>query len=308
MRVGLILHESCFGSAVASIIDVLQVANWVRDEVDSGLDPIEIVTAAPERTVATTTAMALQADRGLDEIDDCDVLLVPAMGTLTGEATEEAMATRGGRAIVTTLEGVDTENTEILAACTGVFPVARSGHLDGRRATTSWFLAPAFRRMFPLVGLDLDSMVVKDGKIITAGAAFAHIDLALTLLRSRSPSLAERVARTLLVDERVSQLVYVAFDHMEHSDATTMAFERYVREHLDTPIRVDEAARAIGTSRRTLERKMRESLDLSPLGLVQRLRIQRAQHLRRSTDLSIQDIAMRVGYANAETLRALLRQ
>lgn len=308
MQIGIVMHEACFGSAVASVIDVLQVANWVRDEVDPSLPEFRLVTAAPERIVATTTSMPLSVDRGLDELDDCDVLLIPALGTLTADDTGDAMETAGGRAIIEALRDVDPERTRLLAACTGVFTVAETGHLDGKWATTSWFLAPAFRSRYPNVQLDLDSMVVTDGGVTTAGAAFAHIDLALTLLRDVSPTLAERVARTLLVDERVSQLAYVAYDHMDHSDPITTAFERYARQHLQEAINMDTAAQEIGTSRRTLERRLRQSLNLTPLGLVKRLRIQRARDLRQTTDLSMQDIALRVGYANAETLRALLRR
>ena len=308
MLIGIVMHEACFGSAVASVIDVLQLATWVRDDVDPSLAEFRLATAAPEQVVNTTTSMPLRVDRSLDELEDCDVILLPALGTLTAEETATAMASAGGRAIVRALSDVDPGRTPVLAACTAVFSVAETGHLDGRRATTSWFLAPAFRNKYPNVLLDLDSMVVTDGGITTAGAAFAHIDLALTLVRGVSPSLADRVARTLLVDERVSQLAYVVYNHMEHIDPITLAFEQYVRRHLAEPINIDAAAHELATSRRTLERRIRESLNLTPLGLVKRIRIQRAQDLRQTTDLGMQDVAMRVGYSNAETLRALLRQ
>ena len=74
-----------------------------------------------------------------------------------------------------------------------------------RRATTSWFLGPEFLKRYPTVDLDLDTMVVVDGNLVTAGAAFAHIDLALSLVRSISPDLAQHVAKLLIIDQRPSQ-------------------------------------------------------------------------------------------------------
>jgi len=180
--------------------------------------------------------------------------------------------------------------------------------LDGRHATTTWFLTPTFRRRYPSVSLDLDHMVVVDGPIITAGAAFAHIDLALAILRGVSAQLTQHVARMLLVDERPSQAAHVLYDHLQHDDPLVLAFERHVRRHLDETLDVSMVAQAIATSRRTLERRTRQVLGMSPLDIVHRLRVERASHLRRTTDLSTEAIAQRVGYANAETLRALERR
>src|SRR5262249_50664029 len=82
----------------------------------------------------------------------------------------------------------------------------------------------AFRSRSPSVVLDLDTMVAADAGVVTAGAAFAHIDLALALVRRVSPGLAEHVARLLVIGERASQSAYLVTDHLNHNDPLVLAF------------------------------------------------------------------------------------
>ncbi len=308
MRIGMAVNEGSFGSGVASIIDILRVADSVRGDVDPTIPPIELHLAGSRRTVGLSTPMTLQSTCDLDELARCDVVIVPALGTLTWTSTRERLDGAGARRIRASLERLDTTTTRLAAACTGVFALAEAGHLDGRRATTSWFLGAEFRRAYPDVDVVLDEMVVTDGAMMTAGAAFAHIDLALAILRTISSDLARRVAHLLVIDERPSQAAFIAYDHIQHDDELVIEFERHVRSTLDQPFDALRAASAIGTSRRTLERRVRDTLGLTPLGFVQRLRVEQARHLQATTDLTTEDIALRVGYANAESLRALLRR
>lgn len=308
MRISMVVQEGCLGSAVGSIIDIVAVAESVRPDIDPSIPPLVLDIAAVRKHVETGSSMTLHATQALDEIHAADLVIVPAIGTFTGADTHEAVGSRAGQRITSALGQLDPARTSVAAACTGVFTLAASGHLDERRATTSWFLGADFRKTFPSVDLDLDTMVVVDGSIMTAGAAFAHIDLGLAVVRSVSADLATHVARLLLIDERPSQAAFVSYDHFEHDDPIVIEFERHVRATLDQPFDVAKAATTIGTSRRTLERRVRDALNLTPLGFVQRLRLERARHLSATTNLTTQDIALRVGYANAETLRSLMRR
>ncbi|MGQ0631189.1 MAG: GlxA family transcriptional regulator [Sporichthyaceae bacterium] len=308
MRIGLVALDGCLGAAIAALVDIIGTAEAVRGAVDPAIPPIELSIAGNRRRVTTSSGMVITATRTLRELDDLDVVVSAGIVAFTGPATEAAMDHSDTRALVRALSSLDTQRTRLAAACTSVFPLAEAGHLDGRLATTTWFLTPTFRARYPRVGLDLNRMVVADGPVLTAGAAFAHIDLALAILRSISPELTGHVARLLLIDERPSQSAYVSYDHLQHDDQLVLAFERHVREHLAEPFDVGLVTHAIGTSRRTLERRTREVLGMSPLDIVHRLRLELAAHLRRSSDLSTEAIAARVGYANAETLRALERR
>src|SRR3546814_3719203 len=75
MRIGLIALDGCFGSAVASVIDIVRVADGARGDVDPHIDPIELAIVGPKRRVTTTTSMTLSVDHPLSESGDFDVVV-----------------------------------------------------------------------------------------------------------------------------------------------------------------------------------------------------------------------------------------
>jgi len=86
------------------------------------------------------------------------------------------------------------------------------------------------------------------------------------------------------------------------------SFERWSRKRLAKGFSLEEAARATATSKRTLARRMHQALGKSPLSYFQDLRIECAVHLLKTTDQGVDEIASKIGYADAVTLRVLLRR
>jgi transcriptional regulator GlxA family with amidase domain len=186
--------------------------------------------------------------------------------------------------------------------------LAESGVLDGRLATTSWWLGPAFRSRYPAVLVDETRIIARDAQITTAGAAFAHIDLALSIVQQHSPSLADLTARYLLTGDRPSQAAYAMPALLARTDPTMAAFERWVRQRLSEPLRISAAARDLGISERTLQRTTASVVGMSPLHFIQQVRLDEATFLLRDTPMSMSAIAAAVGYRDAGTLRALVRK
>lgn len=307
MRLAVLVLDGAFTSGIAAAVDVFRTAELLRPRLGESVGPFTVDVLSPDTDIRTGAGFGIPITRPWAAASDHDVVMVAAPGCMDAESVISGLRSEATRQVVDALTGLPRDRP-VVAACSGTFLLAEAGVLDGRRATTSWWLGAAFRARYPQVTLDMDLMVVEDGRVTTAGAAFGHIDLALSLVRRVSLDLADTVARYLLVDQRETQTQYAAITHLARMDTLVAAFERHVRAHLADPLDMPATARALGTSRRTLERRVSTVLGMSPLQTVRRIRADHAEHLLRTTEMTVDDVAHRVGYANAASLRHLLRR
>ena len=305
IQVAVVVYDGVFDSGLAAVLDVLSNANELGEHIHQ--PPTWDVTLAGSAPSVRTGAGLLVAPEPLARAETADLLVVPALAGSNSSALLDHVGGDASLSVRDLIVRSRDRGTTIASACAGTFLLAETGILDGLRATTTWWLSPAFRSRYPRVTVDHSRMVVACEGIITAGAAFGHVDLALAIVRSGSPALADLVARYLVVDERAAQSVYVIPSALAQSDPTVAAFERWAREHLAEPLSVPDAAKAIGVSERTLQRAVQRTVGTSPIRFIQDLRIERACDLLRTTDMSMEAIARKVGYEHPNTLRVLLR-
>ena len=306
MEVAVVAYDGVFDSGLSAILDVLDGANSMRADLEHPPPEWRVRTVGPRRTVRTGAGHTVTTEP-LAEAESADLLIVPALAERRPAALLDHVASPDTAPVRRLIARSRERDTPLFTACTGTFLAAQCGVLDGRRATTTWWLAPVFRANYPAVQLEQSRMIVTCGGVTTAGAAFGHVDLALAVVHRSSPALADLVSSYLVVDERPSQSAYAIPSALAHHDPTIAAFERWVRARLAEPLSIPEAARALGVSERTLQRTTQRVIGTSPVRFVQDLRVEQASHLLKTTSLSIESIARKVGYEHANTLRILLR-
>jgi transcriptional regulator GlxA family with amidase domain len=306
MKVSVLALESVFDTGLATVLDAFQTANELADLSGLSSSRFDVTIVGVRKTVRTSQGLTVPVRPVGKGTPDC--VVVPALGFKMPDPLQRALERPDIRDATAVLHQWGEQGATMSAACIGTFVLAESGLLDHHDATTTWWLAPLFRTRYPTVRLDESHMLVKSGRIVTAGAALSHMDLALWLIRQQSPKLAAVTAKYLIVDSRPSQSAYVLTDHLIHSDPLVERFERWARTRLAHGFSLDEAAKAVASSKRTLARRMHAVLGKSPLSYFQSLRVERAVHLLKTSDEGVDQIAARVGYADGITLRTLLRR
>lgn len=307
MKIDILALDGVFDTGLAAVSDTFATANELAAMQGWDSPRFDTAVVGVRRRVKTAQGLTVPVTPLIDD-GQADWIVVPAIGEKMPAGLQAALARADVADAASGLRAAAANGAQIAAACIGTFVLAESGLLDGEQATTTWWLAALFRQRYPQVQLDESRMVLKSGRLMTAGAALGHIDLALALIRQASPELAALTAKYLIVDARPAQSAYTIVDHLGHADPMVEGFERWARARLDQGFSLDDAAAELATSKRTLARRLRDVLGKTPLSYFQDLRVERAVHLLKTGNGTIEQIATQVGYADGVTLRSLLRK
>jgi transcriptional regulator GlxA family with amidase domain len=304
----ILVLPGAFASGVGAALDILSSAAGLANSVGC---------AAPRwRVCSTEKTVMLSNGLKIDAVilpkrprSDRSIWLVPGLGLEDADVVVsrflEPDAVMAIRALQT---HADTGGT-IAASCSAVFLLRAAGLLTDKRVTTTWWLGGLLQRMEPRCVVDVDQMVVADGNIVTGGAAFAHIDLVLHLLRTRfNPSLADAVSRAMVIDGRQSQAQYIVPTTLANGNELATKLVACFEAGLPNPPSVAALAKGFHMSSRTLSRRIKESTGRSVSALLQSVRINRARMLLETSKMSVEQVAEQVGYADTTALRRLMRK
>lgn len=307
MKVSVLALEGHFDTGLAVTLDALRAANNLSALLPGLAPPFDVAIVGVRKRVRSGQGLMVPVLE-ISSRSRPDWVVLPALAATTPDRLLPALERRDVADAMDQLRTWHAKGVPIGASCIGTFVVAEAGLLDGREATTTWSLSPLFRERYPKVALDESRMLVPTDVGVTAGAAMGHLDLALWLIRKASPELAALVSRYLLADIRSLQAPYIIPNHLAQSDPLILSFERWARGRLKDGFSLQDAAGALATTARTLQRRCQAVLGKSPLDYFQDLRVERAQSLLHGSGLDLEAIAAEVGYADGATLGTLLRQ
>lgn len=268
------------------------------DRSDDGVPAFEFLIGSPDRgtPLDVGNGASMIAPHSLDDCLRADLVAIP------GGSTDGPYPS----AILDTLNGVVDNGGRVLTVCSGAFAAGAAGLLDGRRCTTHWRYGDKLARTFPRATVDTDVLFVDDGPITTSAGTAAGIDASLHLVREEfGPDIANRIARGMVVpphrDGGQRQFVEAPVPACESDGFATML--DWMVEHLDQDIGVDDLAARMHMSSRTFARRFVDEVGVSPHRWLTEQRVLHARRLLEATDLPVDSVAGKVGFASATLLR-----
>ncbi|MFC9606737.1 GlxA family transcriptional regulator [Streptomyces niveus] len=243
-------------------------------------------------------AFTVRVRWGLEGLSGADTIIVP--GT-ADPAVPLPPAVRDA------LCAAAADGTRIASICSGTFPLAATGLLDGLRATTHWTAADLLAATHPAIEVDPDVLYVDNGQILTSAGAAAGLDLCLHMIRRDYGSAVAADAARLSVmplEREGGQAQFIVHDHVPAPHGSTLEpLLTWLQDNLGSDLTLADVAAQAGTSTRTLIRRFREQTGTTPLQWLHRARVRQAQHLLETTQHSVERIGAQVGFGSPTAFR-----
>ncbi|WP_198559871.1 GlxA family transcriptional regulator [Colwellia sp. 12G3] len=303
--------DGCYGSSLHGLADVLVVANaHLRKELNEqqALLHWQFFTSV-HNEIKTSNGLPMNHELAEQSKQQFDVIYIP--GILYEGAKSFTKKLSCYLSLYQWLIKQHQGGAIICANCTSTFFLAEAGLLTNKTSTTVWWLEHLYKKRYPLTQLKFDRLIIEQGNIITASAATSHFQLGLLLLKRFIPEhILQQTAKTMLIDTRKinispEQLLSQA---REHNNKLIQDAQEWISQHINEAFTVQELSKTLATSERTLIRKFKEVLAITPLKYVQKLRINKAKYLLETSDLNLDRIIEKVGYKDRSTFSKLFSQ
>ena len=181
----------------------------------------------------------------------------------------------------------------------GIFTLARSGILVGKKVTLPRQTEAAFRENFPDIEIVENNHLIDDC-LFTCCGGVATIDLAVRIVASfYGPEVAEYVADSFVYDlwARQAQQKETSLERrLSHASPQTYAAVKLMKGNIETPLPIKLVAKKSNISVRQLERKFSSLVATTPRKFYMGLRLSRARSLLLETNLSVTEISQACGF------------
>ena len=308
IRIGFLLCERMLLTSSILPMEMLLAAESAIQTMlpPEGRLPLVIQTIGQtENPVVTRTGMQWQPDRTLAIEEQWDLIYIPGLW-------------RNPRPIIkqhaSTLEWLRQQyhrGAIISAVGTGCCFLAEAGLLDDKAATTHWHYFDQFQRDYPQVHLKRQYFITQAGNLYCAASVNSLADLTVHFIqRFFGKAIASHVERHFSHEIRKSyeSSGYFEKEDNPHPDEDITQIQIWLQDNYHRDIVLSHLAGRFGMSTRTFNRRFKAAVGRTPLEYLQEMRINIARDLLKTSNLSINEIADRVGYQDAGYFTILFRK
>lgn len=305
-RITFVLCEGMLATSTTLPIEMWRAAESTARAVDRHSPPLEICTVATDQhPIITRAGFAFTAQTTCDRSKDSDIVYIPSLWR------NPRPVIRRNPTLVQWLRRQYENGVTISAVGTGCCFLAEAGLLNDKAATTHWHYFDQFQKDYPDVQLKRQYFITRAGNLYCAASVNSLADLTVHFIqRLYGKQVASHVERTFSHEIRRSYESSSYFDSSarRHPDEDIVQAQMWLQDNHGRDIKLSEVAQRFDMSVRSFNRRFKNATGQSPLQYLQQIRIETAKDLLQTSNLSISEVAYKVGYQDMGHFTGLFKK
>jgi transcriptional regulator GlxA family with amidase domain len=296
-RIGFIAFDGITALDMVGPMEAFAIAH-ISDSKGKRRPCYEVVTLGlNKKNVTAESGLVIAPSTTLQSSPALDTLIVPGGGGLRKPLQNEP--------IVRWIKTQSVSIRRIASVCTGIYGLAPTSLLNGRKVTTHWRFAADVAQQFPQLKVDSNALFLKDGPFYTSAGVTAGIDLSLALIEEDyGRVVALSVARELVVYLKRSggQEQYSEPLRFQVASSDPIAeLAAWIAGHLEHDLSIQKLAGKACLSERQFTRRFQAVFGATAAEYVEQIRLSEASSRLSASKSSIQSIARSVGFRSGDT-------
>ena len=306
MRIAFVITPNMLTTSLTNAYELFYAAKQICARDKKTTIKAELIKVATQAgRIKMPSGLALEADASLSN-EPVDMVYLPALWRNPRPIVKK------NKELIEWVRWQYEHGAIINSTGTGVSFIAESGLLNNKPATTHWHYFDQFARDYPLAELKRQHFITNAGKIYCAASINALTDLTLHHVhRFFGKGVAEHLSQHFSHEVRQSfdRLSFTQEENTNHPDEDILQAQLWLQNNLSkSSISIDKLAKLFGISQRSFSRRFRQATNTTPLKYLQNQRFEESKDLLQNSNLSISEIAYRVGYLDVSYFTKLFKE
>jgi transcriptional regulator GlxA family with amidase domain len=310
-RIAFVASDSSSISGITGGLEVFEIANFLR-RIQSPGKPKQFecsVVSIEKGSFPISPGLVCEFSKGLSTEEQYDAIIL--IGFTYKDISQLITKIESSRKAVSWIQNQYSAGALIGASCSATLLLAETGLLDGKSATTSWWLNSFFKNRYPKIKLEIGELLVENNRLICSGAVTSYLNLVLCIIENfTDKALALSCSKMMLIDiNKNSQAPYVMQQKLlDLSDDMVTRAQHWIYANFQNKIDFQILSSHLAVSYRTFIRRFKSATGETPSKYLQKIRIEASKDLLETTNLSLETILESVGYSDTSSFSILFKR
>ena len=212
--------------------------------------------------------------------------------------------------IIAWLKKQHAAKATFIATGTGVCWLAQAGLLDNKIATTHWHFHAKFEKFFPAVKLNRKAAITSSDNIYCTRSTKSQTEFLVYIISQYLGSSIARVIEKNFMHEAASfqSEPFFRMGGSTQFDETVAIAQTFINQNLAQPITLEDIADYSKTAKKTLTRKFKNEIGITPHKYLLQQRLQVSKSLLKDNSLSLINVAELSGFKDPHYFKTVFER